>query len=69
MLRERLSRRLTRCMTPMGSSCALCSEWTPTFRVRPARSACDHAGTRLRLGREAVADRDARAIERLLHQR
>lgn len=28
----------------------------------------DHAGTRLGLGREAVADRDARAIERLLHQ-
>ncbi|MEI2775204.1 MAG: hypothetical protein V9G19_04385 [Tetrasphaera sp.] len=28
----------------------------------------DHAGARLGLGREAVADRDARAVERLLHQ-
>lgn len=28
----------------------------------------DHAGRQLGLGREAVADRDARAIERLLHQ-
>ncbi|WP_460827995.1 hypothetical protein [Nostocoides australiense] len=28
----------------------------------------DHAGARLGLGREAVADRDTRAVERLLHQ-